>query len=466
MADSSPPPPMMEFVVPDSFEDEPSPPPTMEFVVPDSFEDEPSPPPTTEFVVPDSFQDEPSPPPTTEFVVPDSFEDEPSPPPMTEFVMPDGSDDEPSSSSSLSSLMEFLVPDCFEDESSSPLMDFVDQTDKRNKGKGKGKGKVKEASLGHQARVRLRYLLNKLMRRRNWGDAAGVLSVLLQGTLKSRSLHHNRIKYSAAIELLGHVETGRPHSKDLDGIYNLWMKKIAPKQNRSWKDKFVLLEAIVSFLLQKYYDEAWSSAILKMVHEVDDDPISNLVLGLCHFELWYKTLPEHRKLFDIHQKEIHHEMGGSEGADQCFSAFSPLGVPDSLLFPIQWDPLKENIEDVLKELKPNYDYKDAVVYLRKALNSSPRVEEALLPLVQILLLNDHVKEAFDELEKSSFASKTPFTSKLKTHYFECLGWNNHEQFYSSYEDILKKDPTCKHVLTKLILAFQMSTAGTSVMASI
>ncbi|KAL8143313.1 hypothetical protein V2J09_016345 [Rumex salicifolius] len=400
-----------------------------------------------------------------------------------------------------------------------------------------------KGNLRHQNRLRLRYLLNKLMKRRHWADAGGVLTVLLQGTCNERSLHNNYIKYSAAMEILGHVESGHAYSKEIEGIYNLWMKKIVPKKNRPWKDKFVLFDSIVSFLMEKNYD----GARLVQGGEVENDPISNLILGLCHYELWYTTLPEDRQLIDIHDQEMLNEteesgtelynnvansegyqavtvrdtnssfkclsetsvmndkviqmnnlnrqgslsyadqqremknyqsqvqglyihsdqLSGSEGGSLMkrntnrhhSSAFASHGFPDSLLFPIQWDPLNENIEDVLKELQPNDDCKDAVEYLRKALNFTPGVAEALLPLVQILLLNDRVTEALDELEKFSHASKALFASKLKTHYFECLGCKNFEQFCSSYEDILKKDPTCRHAVTKLIRAYQMGDYG-------
>lgn len=396
-----------------------------------------------------------------------------------------------------------------------------------------------KGNLSHQNRIRLRYLLNKLVKRRNWSDAAGVLSVLLKGTCKERSLHDNRIKYSVAMELLGHVESDRAYSKNIEDLYDLWMKKIRPKKNRPWRDRFVLFDSVISFLMQKNYDGARSCALsLRQDREVDNDPISNLILGLCYYELWYTTLPEDRQLIDLQEPEmldeieesstelhtvvansedyqavsiqdtnssfkyqsetsvmndkviqmdhkdsvpyadqrvrtnhqsqvqglyINSDQSGSEGGSlmkrntnmQGSSAFYSHGVPDNLLFPIKWDPLNENIEDVLKELHPNDDYKDAVEYLRKALNSTPGVEEALLPLVQILLLNDRVKEALDELEKYCYASKSLFASRLKTHYFECLGCNNHELLFSYYEDILKKDPTCKHSIEKLVRAYQM-----------
>jgi hypothetical protein len=44
--------------------------------------------------------------------------------------------------------------------------------------------------------VRLCYLLRKLLRRHNWIELGGVLSMFLKGTCKDRSSTHNRLKYS------------------------------------------------------------------------------------------------------------------------------------------------------------------------------------------------------------------------------------------------------------------------------
>lgn len=51
-------------------------------------------------------------------------------------------------------------------------------------------------SLRFQHRARLFRLLNQLLSRHNWAEASGVLSVLIQGTIKDRSLSGNRAKYT------------------------------------------------------------------------------------------------------------------------------------------------------------------------------------------------------------------------------------------------------------------------------
>lgn len=45
-------------------------------------------------------------------------------------------------------------------------------------------------------RITLRNALHKLMRQQNWVEASGVLSMLLQGTLRDNSPFRNRLKYS------------------------------------------------------------------------------------------------------------------------------------------------------------------------------------------------------------------------------------------------------------------------------
>lgn len=50
-------------------------------------------------------------------------------------------------------------------------------------------------SLRNFHRKKLRRLLKKLLRKQNWEDASGVLSVLLKGTAKEQSISRNRRKY-------------------------------------------------------------------------------------------------------------------------------------------------------------------------------------------------------------------------------------------------------------------------------
>ncbi|KAL8150385.1 hypothetical protein V2J09_020193, partial [Rumex salicifolius] len=293
------------------------------------------------------------------------------------------------------------------------------------------------------------------------------LALESKGNLRHRNRLRLRCWWCSDCLVTGNLQRKSCIFKEIEGIYNLWMKKIVPKKNRPWK-------VISLFFSTPLFASSWRRTTIEPGQggEVENDPISNLILGLCHYELWYTTLSGDRQLTDMHDQEmldemeesgteLYNDVANSEGYQavtvqdtnssfKCLSetsimndkviqmnnlnlqgsvsyadrqrgmknyqsqvqglyinsdqlcgskggslvkrnsnrqhsfAFASHGVPDSLLFPIQWDPLNENIEDVLKELEPNDDCKDAVEYLRKALNFTPGVAEALLPLVQVI----------------------------------------------------------------------------------
>lgn len=60
---------------------------------------------------------------------------------------------------------------------------------------GVGSLQFADESLRFQHRVRLFRLLGQMLRWHNWAEASGVLSVLLKGTVKDRSISVNRTKY-------------------------------------------------------------------------------------------------------------------------------------------------------------------------------------------------------------------------------------------------------------------------------
>lgn len=95
-------------------------------------------------------------------------------------------------------------------------------------------------------------------------------------------------------------------------------------------------------------------------------------------------------------------------------------------------------------------YSDAIKHLRAALYSSPPVYEALLPLVQMLLLGNYIDEALDELEKFGRSSQTVLALRAETSLLEHVDMGNYLKLSACYEDILKKDPTCGHSLAKLV----------------
>ncbi|KAG5551301.1 hypothetical protein RHGRI_009648 [Rhododendron griersonianum] len=141
-------------------------------------------------------------------------------------------------------------------------------------------------------RARLRRLLSRLVRRHNWDEASGVLSVLLRGTGNERSPSRNRTKYWVAMELLKHINSGSVNSTKIQNVYEIWMKRIGAMKDWPIKDRFMVqLESILFFLRQGNVGEAHQAALsLMQEREFGSDPISNMVVGLTFCQLWYTTI--------------------------------------------------------------------------------------------------------------------------------------------------------------------------------
>ncbi|KAG8364888.1 hypothetical protein BUALT_Bualt18G0045400 [Buddleja alternifolia] len=156
-------------------------------------------------------------------------------------------------------------------------------------------------SLRSQHRKRLWRLLKKLLRRHNWVEASGVLSVLLQGTGRDQSLSRNRAKYSAALELLSYIKGETISSRKIQSVYELWMKKLGPLKNWSAKDRFaVQLEFILTCLQRGSTGDAHQAALCLMQERgFDSDAVSNLVVGLAFCQLWYSGIPKELQLTEL-----------------------------------------------------------------------------------------------------------------------------------------------------------------------
>ncbi|KAA8523951.1 hypothetical protein F0562_010374 [Nyssa sinensis] len=392
-------------------------------------------------------------------------------------------------------------------------------------------------SLRVQNRSRLRRLLRKLVRQHNWKEASGVLSVLLKGTGKDRSPAKNRTKYWVTMELLKHINGECINPTKILRIYEIWMKKIGLSKKWSIKDRFMVrLEFILFCLTQGNVEDAHQAVIcLMQEREFGSDPISNMVVGLTFYQLWYSAIPKEMQLKDLDESftPLHSEMSGTifntpknsvghdavdiheadssikekdiHGADSPFhcdsytsimlekdnaldqsfkrqgfymntvkesgqekSSFSNHGddMPhasifyahglDSWLLPLRLLRTSENLEafTYLHKEKLNDYYKNAVKYLRLALYSTPPLFEAVLPLIQMLLLGDQVKEALNELEKFVCNSDTTLPLRLKASLLEQFNSKNYVKISACFEDILKKDPTCSHSLARLVSLHQ------------
>lgn len=384
-------------------------------------------------------------------------------------------------------------------------------------------------SLRWENRNRLRYLLRQLIRRQNWDEASGVLSVLLKGTHRENSLSTNRTKYWATLEFLEHMGTSKTKTRKIHHVYEIWMKKnfAITKSRRSLKGRFdVQLEFLLFCLSQGDTDGAYQ-AVISFLQETDftSDPIANLVAGLAFSHLWYNSIQKEMQLNDSLESltPIQSGMSGIDHSDgQCVvevqdsdSAFErdsntsirigktidedriiPMEVDDKVKKEIQYDELHLNslesdqtgnslqfphtgnkrygsvfyardlenflvplrfpsinkLEDFIsfqKRIQTDH-YKAAVKHLRGALHSSPPAFEALLPLIQMLLLGDQVKEAIEEVESVVQISNATLPFRLKASLVEHFSNEDATKLCLCFEDTLNKDPTCSHSLSKLI----------------
>ncbi|KAK8935850.1 hypothetical protein KSP39_PZI013513 [Platanthera zijinensis] len=136
---------------------------------------------------------------------------------------------------------------------------------------------------------------------------------------------------------------------------------------------------------------------------------------------------------------------------------------DKILLPIQLKLLTEDpMQSILRYRKfVNDKYREAEKHLRLALHSTPPLLAAFLPLIQLLLLGDQVKEAFVELDKScrNFDSTLPF--RLKARFLQCFCSSEISMISICYEKALTRDPTCTYSMERLIKMHQTGSYGTT-----
>ncbi|XP_020676130.1 uncharacterized protein LOC110095089 isoform X2 [Dendrobium catenatum] len=125
---------------------------------------------------------------------------------------------------------------------------------------------------------------------------------------------------------------------------------------------------------------------------------------------------------------------------------------DKRLLPIQLKLLTEDpIQSILLYRKlANEKYRDAVKHLRRALHSTPPLLAALLPLIQLLLLGDQVREAFVELDKACHELDSALPFRLKARLLQCFCSSEISTISSCYESALTRDPSCNYSIERLI----------------
>ncbi|XP_011624033.1 uncharacterized protein LOC18435924 isoform X2 [Amborella trichopoda] len=143
-------------------------------------------------------------------------------------------------------------------------------------------------------KVALRHLLNKLMRKHKWKEAAGVLSLYMQGTHNHKAPFQNRRKYSAALELIRQIKGPKHDLHRLQRIYDLWSHKQRLYKYSLYKNSYLIrLEYALHFFAQGNIQEAYNiSNILVLKSESRRDPLVNMIHGLILYHRWYSGIPE------------------------------------------------------------------------------------------------------------------------------------------------------------------------------
>ncbi|XP_073058267.1 uncharacterized protein [Primulina eburnea] len=164
-----------------------------------------------------------------------------------------------------------------------------------------GSSQCEGKSLRSHHREKLRWLVKKLIKARNWTEAGGVLSVLLQGSGRDQSPSRNRAKYWAALELLNYIKDGSINPKKARNVYELWMKKIGPLKNWSERNRFAVQVEFILFCLQNGNMENAHQSALCLMQERGfcNDPVSNLVVGMVFYQLWYSGIPKELQLTEL-----------------------------------------------------------------------------------------------------------------------------------------------------------------------
>ncbi|TYH74477.1 hypothetical protein ES332_D05G401800v1 [Gossypium tomentosum] len=156
---------------------------------------------------------------------------------------------------------------------------------------------LKYAHIRWENRQRLCYLLERLVKKQNWAEASGVLSLLFKGTSHDFSAGLNRLKYSVAIRLLKYIDGDHVDIRRIRDIYEIWMSRIRFKTVKTEEQIAVHLEFILFCLT--HGNLGWAhQATLSLMKEQNFSchPMANLVMGLAFCQLWYSNLTEEIKL--------------------------------------------------------------------------------------------------------------------------------------------------------------------------
>ncbi|XP_014498820.1 uncharacterized protein LOC106759939 [Vigna radiata var. radiata] len=147
--------------------------------------------------------------------------------------------------------------------------------------------------LRKEHRMRLRYLLRRLVNQHQWVEASGVLSVYMKGTLNETSPLRNRLKFWVLMELLNRVKNNSTNPTRIKNLYDIWSKKIGSMKTWPLQSRYAVhFEFIFFCLMQGNAGDAYQLALCIEQNKVDIDPVLKMMMGLTFYELWYSSIPK------------------------------------------------------------------------------------------------------------------------------------------------------------------------------
>lgn len=157
---------------------------------------------------------------------------------------------------------------------------------------------------------RLPKILSEMLRQRNWREASGVLSVLMQGTMRDASPSMNRLKYEAQIQILSHLQPDKNNVEEITRIYDTWIGKIG-KQHKEER-LLVWFEQICHLLEHGMEKEAEYAAIGMMrSRDLGNLPRTNLYIGITCYRLWCRKYSTELQPEDVDCSDIVSNMSES-----------------------------------------------------------------------------------------------------------------------------------------------------------
>ncbi|GJN11977.1 hypothetical protein PR202_ga30217 [Eleusine coracana subsp. coracana] len=265
-------------------------------------------------------------------------------------------------------------------------------------------------------------------------------------------------------------------------LFDVWMRKLTWLPTSPKKD-LVKLELALFYLSQGKIDNAYNTTRSLISREgLKTEPILNLIHGLISYDKWYSGLPKDMQVeeLDVYNVSSANSMAtdGCEASDLLDNSDdSSLRVHDDAsshacsserlleksLLPLRLNPATEISNDCFDSYwryksAPNSFYEDAEKCLRLALHSNPPVMAALLPLIQLLLLGDKLKDALNELQSICNSSSTALPFRLRGRLLECFDENQVLTISCCYEEALRIDATCSYSIERLITMHRKETS--------